>query len=96
MGPTKFRDSDRELLAIPKAEWAHAKAQERIVKLALKAGVDSAAREAHRSTRTIHRLISRYQLSPTLLTFLPRKRGAVPGSRRLDPEREVLIAEAVE
>jgi hypothetical protein len=71
----KVRATDRELLAIPKTEWAHAKAQERIVKLALRDGIEVAAREASRSTRTIRRMIARYQLSPTLLTFLPRKLG---------------------
>jgi hypothetical protein len=34
----KVRATDRELLAIPKSEWAHAKAQERFVKLALRGG----------------------------------------------------------
>jgi putative transposase len=92
----KVRAADRELLAIPKTEWAHAKAQERIVKLALRDGIEVAAREASRSTRTIRRMIARYQLSPTLLTFLPRKLGPAPGSRRFDSEREALIAQAVE
>lgn len=90
------RAADRELLAIPKAEWVHARAQERLVKLALRDGLDVAARKARRSKRTIQRLVSRYQLSPTLLIFLPRRRGPIPGSRRLDPERESIIADAVE
>jgi putative transposase len=92
----KGRASDRELLAIPKAEWAHAKAQERIVKLALRDGIEAAALEAGRSTRTIRRLIARYQLSPTLLTFIPRKLGPASGSRRFGLDREALIEEAVE
>jgi hypothetical protein len=67
--------SERELLAISKADWASAKAQERIAKIALRGSIEDAAKRAHRSTRTIRRLIKRYRVNPTLLAFLPRKRG---------------------
>ena len=46
--------------------------------------------------RTVQRLVTRYRINPSLLTFLPRKRGPVSGSRRLDPERESIVEEAVE
>jgi putative transposase len=41
---------------------------------------------------------SNYQNShnPSPLAFLPRKRGPVLGSQRLDPEREAIVEEAVE
>jgi putative transposase len=84
------------LLAIPKADWASAKSQERIVKTALRSSVEEAAKRAHRSTRTIRRLIKRYRVNPTLLAFLPRKRGQPAGSRRLDLAREAIVEEAVD
>jgi putative transposase len=92
----KLSASERELLAIPKADWAFAKAQERIVKTALRGGIVEAAKRAHRSTRTIRRLIKRYRVNPTLLAFLPRKRGQPFGSRRLDSAREAIVEEAVD
>jgi hypothetical protein len=88
--------SERELLAIPKADWAIAKRQERIVKAALRTSVEKAADRAGRSMRTVLRLIARYRVNPTLLAFLPRKRGQAVGSRRLDPAREAIIEEAVD
>jgi hypothetical protein len=74
--------SKRELLAIPKADWAIAKRQERIVKAALRTSVGEAADRAGRSTRTVLRLMARYRVNPTLLAFLPRKRGLAVGSCR--------------
>src|SRR3979490_2600368 len=85
--------AERELLAIPKADWAIAKRQERIVKAALRTGVEEAADRAGRSTRTVLRLMARYRVNPTLLTFLPRKRGQAVGSRRLDAAREAMVEE---
>ena len=78
---------ERELLAIQKSEWEIAKRQEQIVKTAIRTGVEKAAARAGRSTRTIHCLMARYRVNPTLLGFLPRKRGQAVGSRRLDSAR---------
>ena len=88
--------SERELLAIPKADWAIAKRRERIVKAALRTSVEEAADRAGRATRTVLRLMARYRVNPTLLAFLPRKRGQAVGSRRLDPAREAIVEEAVD
>jgi hypothetical protein len=82
------KTSDRELLAIPKAEWATAKRKERIAKVALRTDVEAAAELAGCSTRTIRRMVARYRVDPSLLAFLTRKRGFKAGSRRLDVERE--------
>src|ERR1700733_11322423 len=87
--------SERDLLAIP-TDWAIAKRQERIVKAALRTSVEEAADRASRLTRTVLRLIARYRVNPTLLAFLPRKRGQAVGSRRLDPAREAVVEEAVD
>src|SRR5277367_2777688 len=92
----KLSSAERELLAIPKSEWEIAKRQERIVKTAIRAGVEKAADRAGRSTRTVRRLMARYRVNPTLLAFLPRKRGQAAGSRRLDPAREAIVEEAVD
>jgi putative transposase len=88
--------ADRDLLAVPKADWAFAKRQERIVKSALRVGAMEAARSTGCSKRTIYRLLASYRMNPTLLAFLPRRRGSAVGSHRLDPDREAIIAQAVE
>src|SRR5277367_2893134 len=77
----KLSSSERELLAIPKSEWEMAKRQERVVKTAIRTSVEKAAERAGRSTRTVRRLMARYRVNPTLLTFLPRKRGQPVGAR---------------
>ena len=42
--PTEtIKASDRDLLGIPKSEWTAAKRKERIVKMALRSGVEPAA-----------------------------------------------------
>src|SRR5271170_5179332 len=92
----KLSSSERELLAIPTSEWEMAKRQERIVRAAIRTGVEKAADRAGRSTRTIRRLMARYRVNPSLLAFLPRKRGQAMGSRRLDPAREAIVEEAVD
>ena len=88
-------DSERELLAIPRADWAIAKRRERLAKAALRTSIEAAA-AAHYSTRQVRRLITGYRINPSLLAFLPRKCGPPPGGRRLDPEREALVEEAVD
>jgi putative transposase len=88
--------ADRDLLAVPKADWAFAKRQERIAKSALRVGAMEAARSTGCSKRTIYRLLASYRMNPTLLAFLPRRRGSAVGSRRLDLDREAIIAQAVE
>lgn len=90
------RVSDRELLGIPKSEWATAKRKERIVKMALRSGIEAAADSANCSARIIRRLITSYRIDPSPLAFLPRRSGPKPGSQRLDLERESIVAEAVE
>jgi len=95
-GSVRLSSSERELLAIPKSEWEIAKRQERIVKAAIRTNVEEAANRAGRSTRTVRRLMARYRVNPTLLAFLPRKRGQAVGSRRLDPAREAIVEEAVD
>jgi hypothetical protein len=40
--------------------------------------------------------MARYRVNPTLLAFLPRKRGQAVGSRRLNPAREAILEEAVD
>lgn len=92
----QLSSSERELLAVPKSEWEIAKRQERIVKTALRSSVEKAADRAGRSMRTVRRLIARYRVNPTLLAFLPRKRGQAVGTRRLDPAREAIVEEAVD
>ena len=54
--------SDRELLGIPNSEWATAKRKERIVKMALRCGIEAAADSAECSARTIRRLITSYRI----------------------------------
>ena len=81
----KLSPSERELLAIPKADWATAKRQERIAKVALRTSIEEAADRAGRSTRTVLRLMARYRVNPTLLAFLPRKRGQAVGAQRIGP-----------
>jgi hypothetical protein len=91
--------SDRELLAIPKSEWAAAKRKERTVKMALRSGIEAAADFAGCSARTIRRLVASYRIDPTplvFLPFLPRRPGPKPGSQRFDLERESIVTEAVE
>jgi hypothetical protein len=73
-----------------------AKRRERIVKIALRSDIDAAAQFAGCSTRTTRRLIASYRIETSLLAFLPRKVGPKPGSRRLDLEREAVVAEAAE
>ena len=96
IGSAKHAASERELLAIPKADWAIAKRKERIVKVALRTSNEEAAGKAHCSTRTVRRLLTCYRLNPSLLAFLPRKRGTRSGSQRLEPERESIVEEAVD
>jgi transposase InsO family protein len=67
--------ADRDLLAVPKADWAFEKRQERIVKSALRVGAMEAARSTGCSKRTIYRLLASYRMNPTLLAFLPRRRA---------------------
>src|SRR6266700_2755154 len=88
--------SDRELLGTPKSEWATAKRKERIVKMALRSGIEVAADSADCSARTIRRLITSYRIDPSPLAFLPRRSGPKPGSQRLDPRtrRALGIAQA--
>jgi transposase len=62
----------------------------------LRTSIEEAADRAGRSTRTVNRLLARYRVNPTLLAFLPRKRGQAVGSRRLDPPREAIVEEAVD
>jgi len=83
-------------MAIPKADWEAAKHTEELAKAALRDGVEAVAKRARRSERSIYRLLARYRLNPTLLAFLPRKRGVAAGSRRLNSDHEAIIAEAVE
>jgi hypothetical protein len=54
-GAEAIKASDRELLGIPKSEWTTAKRKERIVKMALRSGIEAAADVANCSTRTIRR-----------------------------------------
>jgi putative transposase len=84
------------LLGIPKSEWTTAKRKERIVKMALRSGIEAAADVASCSARTIRRLVASYRIDPSPLAFLPRRPGPKPGSQRLDSERESIVAEAVE
>jgi putative transposase len=89
-------EADRELLSIPKKDWNAARATERIAKAALREGIPAVAERIGCSIRTLYRRLARYRLNPTLLTFLPRKRGSVPGSQRLSAAREAVIAKAVD
>jgi putative transposase len=88
--------SDRELLGIPKSEWTAAKRKERIVKMALRSGIEPAADVANCSTRTIRRLVASYRIDPSPLAFLPRRPGPKPGGQRLDLDRESIVTQAVE
>src|ERR1700678_775618 len=90
------QESDRELLGVPKSEWAAAKRKERIVKRALRNDVESAAAFAGCSERTIRRLVASYRIEPSPLAFLPRRPGPKPGSQRLELAQESIIATAVE
>src|SRR5271170_802041 len=40
--------------------------------------------------------MARYRVNPSLLAFLPRKRGQAVGARRLDPAREAIVEQAVD
>jgi putative transposase len=91
-----IKESDRELLGIPKSEWTTAKRKQRIVKIALRSSIEAAADVANCSTRTIRRLIASYRIDPSPLTFLPRRRGPKPGGQRLDLDRESIVTQAVE
>jgi putative transposase len=95
-GTEAIKAADRELLGIPKSEWTTAKRKERIVKMALRSGIEAAADVASCSARTIRRLVASYRIDPSPLAFLPRRPGPKPGSQRLDSERESIVAEAVE
>jgi hypothetical protein len=54
--------SNRELLAIPKSEWAAAKRNERIGKMALRSDIQAAADFAGCSARTIRRFVASYRI----------------------------------
>lgn len=95
-GTEAIKAADRELLGIPKSEWTTAKRKERIVKMALRSGIEAAADVANCSARTIRRLVASYRIDPSPLAFLPRRPGPKPGSQRLDLERESIVAEAVD
>ena len=90
----KVSAADRDLLAIPAEDWSVAKRNERTVKLALREGNDVAAEKAKCSSRTIRRLLARYQVNPTLLALLPRKSGPPKGSHQLDAAREAIVESA--
>jgi hypothetical protein len=79
-GSAKITAADRELLAIPAADWSKAKRREVLVKLALRRGDEVAAQSAGCSRRTICRLRTRYELNPTLLSLIPRRTGPPKGS----------------
>src|ERR1700730_2570986 len=83
--------SERELLAIPKADWVIAKRRERIVNAALRTSVEEAADRAGRSTAAALHLRPLYPVNPTRWAFLLPKRGQAVGSRRLDPAREAIV-----
>jgi hypothetical protein len=94
--PETIKALDRELLGIPRSEWAAAKRKERIVKKALRSDIEAAADFAGCSARTIRRLVANYRIDPSPLAFLPHRPGPKPGSQRLDLERESIVAEVVE
>jgi hypothetical protein len=70
-GAEAIKASDRELLGIPKTEWTTAKRKERIVKMALRSGIEAAADVANCSTRTIRRLVASYRVDPSPLSVSP-------------------------
>ena len=83
------------------AAWAIARQREAVIRplldvpLALPRVIE-AARALGVSRSLVYRLVARYRRRAQTSSLLPRTRGRAPRIRMLDPQREAIIANAIE